>query len=96
MSQILLPSGKTATIKDGKGRDLLNAQRKAKSPDEIMFALMAELTEIENQNYVYEDLLEMPLNDILALQTEISGKQQPAQPIVSSTLPEQPAGDTAN
>ena len=33
---LTLPSGKTATIKDGKGRDLLNAQRKAKSPEEIM------------------------------------------------------------
>ena len=48
MQQILLPSGKTATLKDCKGRDLLNAQRKAKSPDEIMFALMAELVEIDN------------------------------------------------
>lgn len=94
MKEITLPSGKTATIKDGKGKDLLNAQRKAKSPEEIMFALMAELVEIDGQNYVYEDLLEMDLDDILALQTEISGKSQSAVPTASSTLPKQQDGDT--
>jgi len=96
METLTLPSGKTATIKDGKGRDLLNAQRKAKSPEEIMFALMAELVDVDGQSYVYEDFLEMPLDDILALQTEISGKSQSAVLTVSSTLPKQPDGNTAN
>ena len=91
---LTLPSGKAATIKDGKGRDLLNAQRKAKSPEEIMFALMAELVDVDGQSYVYEDFLEMPLDDILALQTEISGKSQSAALTVSSTLPKQPDGKT--
>ena len=60
-----------------------------------MFALIAELVEIDDQSYVYEDLLEMDLEDILALQTEISGKSQSVQPIVSSTLPQQQDGSTA-
>ena len=96
MKQILLPTGKTATFKNGKGRDLLNAQRKSKTPDEIMFALIAELTEIDEQPLIYEDLLEMELEDVLALQAEMSGKLQPAQPIVSSTLPKPQDGNTAN
>jgi hypothetical protein len=93
---LTLPSGKTATIKNGIGRDLLNAQRKAKSPEEIMFALMAELVEVDGQSYVYEDFLEMPLQDVLALQTEISGKSQSASQAASSTSPTPPDGATAS
>ena len=91
---LTLPSGKTATIQDGIGRDLLNAQRKAKSPEEIMFALMAELVQIDGQSYVYEDFLEMPLEDVLALQSEISGKSQAQS--ASSTSVKQPDGATAS
>lgn len=96
MKKIILPSGKIASINDGKGRDLLNAQRKAKTSDEILFALIAELAEIEDQPVIYEDLLEMPLEDVLALQSEISGKFQSLPQAVSSTLPEQRDGVTGN
>jgi len=97
MSQnYLLPSGKTLTVKDGKGEVLLHAQRKAKTPEEIMFAMMAELIEIDDQSYVYEDLFQMPLEDILAIQAVLSGKQRPAQLIASSTSPKQQDGNTAN
>jgi hypothetical protein len=96
MKQILLPTGKTATFKDGKGRDLLNAQRKAKTPDEIMFALIAELTEIDEQPLIYEDLLEMELEDVIALQAEMSGKFQSLQQNASSTLQKPQDGNTAN
>lgn len=71
---IVLPSGKTAVIQDGKGRHLLQAQIKAQKPEEIPYALIAELTEIDGQKYVYEDLLDFDLTDIIALQAEISGK----------------------
>ncbi len=75
MSKTLtLPSGKIATIKDGKGIDLLHAQMKAKSSEEIPYALIAELTEIEGQALVYEDILELDLPDVIELQTAISGK----------------------
>ena len=86
MKELILPSGKTAKFKDGKGRDLLNAQRKAKTSDEILFALIAEVTEIDGEAVIYEDLLEMDLEDVLALQAEISGKFQSLQQNVSSTL----------
>lgn len=96
MKQLNLPTGKTAVFKDGKGRDLLNAQRKAKTPDEILYALIAEITEIDGEAVIYEDLLEMPLEDVLALQAEMSGKFQSLQQTASSTSPKSQDGNTAN
>ena len=74
--EITLSDGKVAVIKDGKGRDLLNAQKKAKSSDEIPYALIAELTEIEGNYLVYEDILELPIADVIQLQEAIGGKLQ--------------------
>lgn len=77
MSKILtLPSGKIATFEKGKGKDLLQAQIKAKTSDEIPYALLAELCEIDGQKLVYEDILDLDLEDVIALQAEISGKLQ--------------------
>lgn len=73
MKEIKLPSGKKAKIREGKGRDLLNAWRKAKNSDEIVFALIAELVEIEGKKVIYEDLLEMDLKDVIAIQAEVMG-----------------------
>lgn len=74
--EITLSDGKIAIIKDGKGRDLLNAQKKAKSSDEIPYALIAELTEIDGNYLVYEDILELPIADVIQLQEAIGGKLQ--------------------
>ena len=74
--EITLSDGKVAVIKDGKGRDLLNAQKKAKSSDEIPYALIAELTEIDGNYLVYEDILELPIADVIQLQETIGGKLQ--------------------
>lgn len=72
--ELTLPSGKIAIIEEGKGKDLLQAQMKAKTPDEIPYALIAELAEIDGNKLVYEDILEMDLPDVIVLQGEISGK----------------------
>lgn len=77
---LTLPSGKKATIHQGKGIDLLHAQQKAKSSEEIPYALLAELAEIDGQKLIYEDLLDLDLEDVVALQAELSGKFLPAQP----------------
>ncbi len=74
LKEMTLPSGKIAVIKKGKGNDLLQAQIKAKIPEEIIYALIAELVEINGQQLVYEDILEMELSDVITLQGEISGK----------------------
>ena len=76
IKEITLSDGKIAIIKDGKGRDLLNAQKKAKSSDEIPYALIAELTEIDGNYLVYEDILELPIADVIQLQEAIGGKLQ--------------------
>ncbi len=97
MKEIVLPSGRRATIKEGKGRDLLNAQRKAKTADEIIYALIAEITTVDGKQIVYEDVLEMDLVDVLALQaafTEAFGNFQLSSLNTSSSFQEQQAGDS--
>ena len=74
--EIKLSDGKLAVIKDGKGLDLLNAQKKAKTSDEIPYALIAEFTEINGNYLVYEDILELPIEDVILLQEAIGGKLQ--------------------
>ena len=76
MIGIKLSDGKLAVIKYGKGLDLLNAQKKAKTSDEIPYALIAELTEIDGNYLVYEDILELPIEDVILLQEAIGGKLQ--------------------
>ena len=73
---LTLPSGKIATFEKGKGKDLLQAQIKAKTSDEIPYALIAELTEIDGNYLVYEDILELPIEDVILLQEAIGGKLQ--------------------
>ena len=89
---LLLPSGKSAAIRKGFGRDLMRAQRVAgtsSDPTAVVFALIAELAEIDGARIVYEDLLAMDLNDVLALQAEVAGANfqdpPPAPSLPSST-----------
>lgn len=82
---LTLPSGKIAVLEKGKGRDLLQAQMKAKTSEEIPYALIAELVEIDGNKLVYEDILEMDLEDVIALQAEISGKLQTVKTEVAKT-----------
>lgn len=73
---ITLPSGKAAVLRKGKGRDLMRAQRAAagnSDPTAVVFALIAELVQIDGATVVYEDVLEMELDDVLVLQAEIAG-----------------------
>ena len=92
-----LSNGKIAKVRNGIGYDLLQAQQKAKTSEEIPYALIAELTEIDGQKLVYEDILELPLEDVITLQTAISGKleskpvsqvkpKEVTNPIVSPTV----------
>lgn len=71
--ELTLSDGRKAVIKAGKGRDLLNAQRKAKSSEEVMWSLLGELLEIDGKKIPFEDLLEMDLKDIMMLMAELSG-----------------------
>ncbi len=86
--EITLTDGKIAKIKDGKGLDLLNAQKKAKTSDEIPYALVAELTEIDGQFLVYEDILELPIEDVINLQAAVSGKLTTSKTQESQVTPQ--------
>jgi hypothetical protein len=90
---LVLPSGRTAMIRKGVGRDLMRAQRVvgvSTDPTAVVFALIAELVEIDGEKIVYEDLLAMDLNDVLALQSEVAGANfqgpppAPSQPSYTS------------
>ncbi len=73
---IVLPSGLSASIRKGLGRDLMRAQRVAGAsadPAAVVFALIAELAEIDGSRVVYEDVLGMDLSDVLVLQAEVAG-----------------------
>jgi hypothetical protein len=85
--QITLPSGATAEVRKGRGKDLMRAHRAVRGKDDpmaISFALIAELTNIDGKTIVYEDVLEMNLSDVLALQTEIMGSDFQLPPLPSS------------
>jgi hypothetical protein len=73
---ITLPSGKIGAVRKARGRDLMHAHRVAAGypePVSISFALIAEVVQIEGKQLVYEDILDMDLDDVLALENEISG-----------------------
>jgi hypothetical protein len=71
-----LPSGGHAEVRKGLGRDLMRAQRAAAGGDAsaVVFALIAELTRLDGRKIVYEDVLEMELADVMALQAEVIGE----------------------
>ena len=56
--ELTLPSGKVAIIEKGKGKDLLQAQIKAKTSDKIPYALIPALFKIASQSLVYVYILE--------------------------------------
>lgn len=71
-----LPSGKQAEVRQGKGRDLIRAHRAVAGnaePMSVSFALIAELARIDGKPLVYEDVLEMDLDDVLALEATVTG-----------------------
>jgi hypothetical protein len=70
MRNITLPSGKIATIKDGKGKDLFWAQKMANDTSEIMKMLMVRLVLIDGNPITEDDLDEMDIADVLMLTNE--------------------------
>jgi hypothetical protein len=71
-----LPSGRIATLRRAKGRDLIRAHRVTAGntePVSLSFALIAEIAQIDGKELVYEDVLETNLDDVLALENAILG-----------------------
>jgi hypothetical protein len=73
MKEISLPSGKTATIKEGKGKDSQLALRMCGGDSsKYLSALMSVLCEIDGAKLVMEDIEELPLRDYNTLMAEFS------------------------
>ena len=72
---LTLSDGRRATIRRGKGRDLLAAARMAggQEPMAIAFGLVARLVTIEGQALTIEDVEDMDLGDVTALQGRVMG-----------------------
>lgn len=71
---IALPSGRSATLRVAKVRDLLQAHRVAQFSSEPMtlaMALVAQVALLDGKPVLYEDLLELPAADGLLLQAEV-------------------------
>jgi len=95
---ITLPSGKVVTLRKGKGRDLMHAQRAVagnNDPTAVEFALIAELTQIDGTPIVYEDVLGMDLDDVLVLRAEVSSVNFP-EPAAPSLAPAASQGSSTS
>src|SRR5271167_2342819 len=81
-----LPSGARAEVRKGHGRDLMRAQRAAAGGDAsaVIFALVAEVARVDGRKLVYEDVLEMELADVMALQAEVIGENFDRPPLRAS------------
>jgi hypothetical protein len=92
--QIILPSGRIATLRRGVGRDLMRAQRAAQSaePAAIIFALIAELARIDGAPVLFENVLAMDLADVMLLQEEVISENFPLA--ASPTPPLSPDSST--
>lgn len=72
---ITLSDGRKATWRKGKGRDLLAASRMAggNEPMRIAFGLIAVLVTVDDKALTIEDVEELDMADVLALQGHVMG-----------------------
>jgi hypothetical protein len=95
---IELPSGAQAEVRKGYGRDLMRAQRAAAGGDAsaVVFALIAEVTRVDGHKIVYEDVLEMDLADVMALQAEVIDENVDRPPQRASQASSSPDSQSRN
>jgi hypothetical protein len=93
-----LPSGSRAEVRKGCGRDLMRAQRAAAGGDAsaVVFALIAEVARVDGRKIVYEDVLEMDLADVMALQAEVIDENFDRPPQRASQASSNPDSQSRN
>src|ERR1700722_6262872 len=93
-----LPSGARAEVRKGYGRDLMRAQRAAAGGDAsaVVFALIAEVARVDGRKIVYEDVLEMDLADVMALQAEVIDENFDRPPQRASQASSNPDSQSRN
>jgi hypothetical protein len=73
-TSITLPSGRTAVIRKAKVRDLLQAHRVVGFSDEpmaIAMGLVAQVVLIDGKSLLFEDVMDLPAEDGLALNAAV-------------------------
>lgn len=99
LREIVLPSGKRATFYSGKGKDLFEAMMKGARGETLLWHLIAQLVEIDGEKIVMEDLYEMDLFDVLAIQAtfgELFGSFLSSLEKISSPSQNTQGGQLAN
>jgi hypothetical protein len=91
---ITLPSGKVATIREGKGRDILEAQRAIGSDTNALpYALISRMVLIDDKAIVFEDVLDvLGAADVFVLMPEVMSTSVPPPP---ASLPSVATSDSA-
>lgn len=65
----LTVGGKRVVIYRGKGKHLINAQMKANTPGDVLWALIAEVVELDGKKITLEEIYEMDLGEVLQIQS---------------------------
>lgn len=93
-----LPSGRKATIRKGKGRDLIQAARMAGSNDGIRltYGIIAVLTLIDGRPIVVEDVEGMDLMDVMTLMGDVMGNGASLPTSISPSFGSTGGSDTLN
>lgn len=72
--ELKLPSGKTAVMRDFKGKDVREAQRLSEGdPGKLLFGIIAITTTIDGTPVTLEDLDEMNGQDVFTLYGQFGG-----------------------
>jgi len=72
VKEITLPSGRSARIKEGKGKDLFWALSNSTGQNDIIKLLIVRLTEIDGKPITEDDLEELSLADVMTLMKEFT------------------------
>lgn len=76
-TDLTLSDGRVVTIHPAKGRHLLAAMRITSDPNALALAIAAQISTVGEIPLVYEDLLDWPLGDVVALQAAITEQLGP-------------------
>jgi hypothetical protein len=85
--EVMLPSGKVAMVYDPVlARDQRAAIRMSgNDASSVPYAMIAAVASINGSEVTLEDVLEMPLGDVQALQAEVMGNGRSSAPGTSSS-----------
>ncbi len=85
---VILSGGRKATIRQGKGRDLLHAARMAGGAQDtirLAFGIIAALTLIDGLPIALEDVEDMGMADVQALMAATMGNEPSSASSISSS-----------